>query len=118
MKEHAFDLGEGKTLGLTCSISFASYPFILRLPGAIAWEASIRTSRAPLVFYTGETFEASSLEASPGASLRSAPSFMKETLAFKLPEVAMMEPGMKKNAPKTKFILSCIQNATYNPIEP
>jgi diguanylate cyclase (GGDEF)-like protein len=41
VKEHTFDLGEGKTLELTCSIGFASYPFIPRLPGAIAWEVVI-----------------------------------------------------------------------------
>ncbi len=41
MAEHAFDLGEGKTLNMSCSIGFASYPFITHLPGAIDWKGVI-----------------------------------------------------------------------------
>ncbi len=36
--EHLFDIGEGKSLHLTCSLGFALYPFLPELPQAFAWE--------------------------------------------------------------------------------
>ncbi|MBL0313802.1 MAG: diguanylate cyclase [Holophagaceae bacterium] len=35
---HLFDIGDGKSLRLTCSSGFALYPFIPELPQALAWE--------------------------------------------------------------------------------
>jgi len=37
VENHNFDIGEGKVLKKTCSIGFASYPFILQEPTVLEW---------------------------------------------------------------------------------
>lgn len=37
----AFDIGDGKTIELTCSLGFALYPFVPKLPTALGWEAVV-----------------------------------------------------------------------------
>jgi diguanylate cyclase (GGDEF)-like protein len=38
VENNKFDLGQGKTCRLTCSIGFAPYPFLPKQPGLINWE--------------------------------------------------------------------------------
>ena len=42
--QHEFTLSEGLVLRKTCSIGFASYPFILDNPGVLSWEQVIDTA--------------------------------------------------------------------------
>ncbi|WP_281558109.1 two-component regulator propeller domain-containing protein [Thalassomonas sp. RHCl1] len=37
VENHAFDIGSGKVLKKTCSIGFATYPFLPQEPAALAW---------------------------------------------------------------------------------
>ncbi len=37
IKRYAFNLGDGRTLQLTCSIGFACFPYLLRQPLAFSW---------------------------------------------------------------------------------
>jgi diguanylate cyclase (GGDEF)-like protein len=41
VQKHRFDLGQGKTCRLTCSIGFAPYPFLPKQPGLINWERTV-----------------------------------------------------------------------------
>ncbi|MGH8076438.1 MAG: GGDEF domain-containing protein [Lysobacter sp.] len=36
--EWVFDLGDGKTIRMTCSLGFMLYPFVPKLPTALGWE--------------------------------------------------------------------------------
>ena len=38
MAEHEFELGNGQSIQLSCSIGFAYYPFVTRAPGYLNWE--------------------------------------------------------------------------------
>ena len=38
VREHRFDLGEGRIVNLTCCIGFAFYPFIATAPNSVSWE--------------------------------------------------------------------------------
>ncbi len=38
MAAHAFDLGEGREIGLTCSLGFACFPVLYMDPGCFSWE--------------------------------------------------------------------------------
>jgi diguanylate cyclase (GGDEF)-like protein len=38
VEAHDFDIGQGKTLKKTCSIGFASFPFLANKPECLVWE--------------------------------------------------------------------------------
>jgi predicted signal transduction protein with EAL and GGDEF domain len=38
VEQHCFNIGDGLNINVTCSIGFASYPFLLNKPDAANWQ--------------------------------------------------------------------------------